>query len=370
MGFWHTGYLEFHEPSGLDGVFKATPTVYRCLHCGNTFESADGLRYHRFEAHPFKKPLLFIQGLEIGNAPETITGGFSPKDVIVESATLASVNDISMPASELGHTLAAIRQDVANIVLRGDGVEARFQLRIEIASDEDLMGVEEAFLGLASQRRLDVRAINQFIDRTGLFKTAAAYRDGICEYLYGVLAKERSATSSLPFRLYREKFNRAIDILRTLERPLAHSIVALVRFHFNRFSEAGMLSSTSRVGRAAQALDNYQSGDSSAFCERRWDLSNESLESLLTDWDTERLIRWALLDSIRLPVELAEMQAMLTADLAESDRVKLHLLIAQAGVASRDPFIVRRHARELRNSPGFEQWAEAVIETSKTWRTN
>ena len=52
MGFWHTGYMEFHEPVGLGSGVKATPPVFRCSHCPATFPSSAELRTHRFEMHP------------------------------------------------------------------------------------------------------------------------------------------------------------------------------------------------------------------------------------------------------------------------------------------------------------------------------
>ena len=39
MGFWHTGYAEFHEASGLEGyVYSPPPPVrYVCEHCSASF---------------------------------------------------------------------------------------------------------------------------------------------------------------------------------------------------------------------------------------------------------------------------------------------------------------------------------------------
>ena len=31
MGFWHTGYIEFHEPSGLDVGYRPSKVWYSCL---------------------------------------------------------------------------------------------------------------------------------------------------------------------------------------------------------------------------------------------------------------------------------------------------------------------------------------------------
>ncbi len=63
MGFWHTGYMDFHEPTGLDGwVFDPKPPTFPCKHCGAIWNSLDDLRKHRFEKHSLIRPILFIDG--------------------------------------------------------------------------------------------------------------------------------------------------------------------------------------------------------------------------------------------------------------------------------------------------------------------
>ncbi len=367
MGFWHTGYIEFHETTGIEDWCRPVPPTHRCMHCGEEFDTADDLRQHRFQAHPIKRPLLFIRGMEIGSTPVTITRSLAPQDVGTGACTSAIVNGVHMPVDHLAATLASIEQDTVRIVLEGEGANASFEIRIEIASDDDMEGVEQAFFRVAHHRRLDVRAIEQFIDGASPYKTAAAYCDGICEYLYGVLAKERSPTSSLRYEAYREKFTRALDKLRTFDRPLANRVGGLVEFHFNHFPEAASLSPGARVGRAANAFATRLSGSSLPESVGQFDGSDEQLEYLLTDWDTEQLIRWAVRDPSELLCEQAEIEKMLRSDPAEYDQTKLHILLAEIGLSSKNRVLVLTHARELRNSPSVSRWADSVIETSKGW---
>ena len=83
MGFWHTGYFEFHELVGLDGTFKPLPPSFPCVHCGQTYASLHELRNHRFEAHPLHRPVMFLQGRELGTHPVRIARRISPADVRV-----------------------------------------------------------------------------------------------------------------------------------------------------------------------------------------------------------------------------------------------------------------------------------------------
>ena len=53
MGFWHTGYAEFHEPSGLEGyIYSPPPPVrYVCEHCTASFAELEELRRHAGRYH-------------------------------------------------------------------------------------------------------------------------------------------------------------------------------------------------------------------------------------------------------------------------------------------------------------------------------
>ena len=74
MGFWHTGYLEFHEPLGLDVGYRPSKVWCSCRHCTSTFDTMEDLRRHRFEAHPLARSMLFVQGAEIGAIPFSLPG--------------------------------------------------------------------------------------------------------------------------------------------------------------------------------------------------------------------------------------------------------------------------------------------------------
>ena len=50
MGFWHTGYIEFHEEVGLKGYeFRPNTREYPCASCAKVFATAEELQTHRLE---------------------------------------------------------------------------------------------------------------------------------------------------------------------------------------------------------------------------------------------------------------------------------------------------------------------------------
>lgn len=367
MGFWHTGYLEFHEPTGLEPWSPPAPKVYRCSQCGKEYDTDSSLRQHRFEAHPFKSPKLFIRGMEVASTPITVTRAFSVSDFDTGACSTANVNGKTIHVDQLGEVLAPIQQDTVRIVLEGDGVKASFEIRIDIASDKDILGVEEVFLELVLRRRLDVRAIEQFIDSASKYKTAAGYCDGICDYLYGVLIKERSSSTTLPYEEYRDKFTRALDKLGTYDRPLSNRICGLIEFNYNHFQEAAFLSPDSRVGHAATVFSRWLVESSPSKGQKDNLKGDERLELMLTDLDTEKLVSWSVKEPSELVDDGVQIEKMLLTEPAEYDQLKLHILLVQIGVHSKNREMVARHASNLRHNPTVGEWARRVMKTISAW---
>ena len=360
VGFWHTGYMEFHEPVGL-GELLASPSApeFRCEQCGESFPTFDQLRSHRFEKHPAVRPVLFVRGREVGGSPLRVTRSIKATDVRTLHTSAARLNGRPVPLDELGHLLANMSSTVADVQLAGD-IVADFRLVFEIALDRDIAGVERCFENAAHRGRLDRRAIEDFIEAARAFPTALAYCDGICEYFYGVLAKERSPESSLPFHEYREKFNRAADVLRDIDRPLARLIQGLVAFHFNHFPVASLCSPSTRIAAASSRYTGWILASSDIDAGTAGS-NTVSVDRLLTDLDTERILRWVLAPSEDTLSHSVEIEAAINRDIPEFDRVKLRVLLAEVYQTSGRITDAQRHARELRNNPTLGPWAESVL---------
>lgn len=359
MGFWHTGYIEFHEPVGLDRGYDQSPTIYRCQHCNATFTSAESFRVHRFEEHPYHRPILFLSGVEAGTTPIRITRSIEACNVRVSRCDQAWINNTAVAPRALGRTLARITNDTVTVRLANEGVAAEFMIRFEIASEADLDGVDRCFFEVARLGKLDRRSVEDFIATTRAFPTAIGYCDGICEYFYGVLAKERSLESSLSYESYREKFTRAADALKDFERPLAKTIGALIAFHFNHFRENFNLAETSRVGIASRRFERWMKGD--PYSAIQIGAHRDTLEKLLTDLETERLIAWSVAAPESIQRHLQDMESMVRQDIPEFDRTKLWILLAESHTYCNHIVDARRYARELRNNPTFGAWAERLI---------
>ena len=361
MGFWHTGYMEFHEPVGLGGFrSKPSPPSFPCAHCGQIYRSVDELRQHRFESHPLRRPTLFLRGQELGTHPVRVTCNLTKDDVNAEGCDRAFLNGNEISVRALPRKLTGISSDVCRLVLSKADVSAEFTLDFRIASEEDLIGVETQFKRTAIGRRLDIRAVDEFIAATSGFGSALGYCDGICSYLYGVLAKERASDSSLPYEAYVGKFNKAAEELLAYERLLARTIGSLIEFHFNHFGDAARLANKARVGKAAARYATWMRGGTQKGGPAP-SVTFGDLEVLVTDWETEQIIRWAVRPLDELSDHVAEMESFLKRDLEEYDSVKVHVLLGEIYAAAGDFGNVLQHAKALRNLSPLEGWAESMI---------
>ena len=209
------------------------------------------------ESHPLRRPILFLQGKEFGGQTVRITQAIKANEVIAEGCDRAILNGDEVSVSALPDTLATISSDVCRLVLGRTEVYSEFTLNFRIASDEDLRGIEEQFERTARESHLDTRAIEEFISATSRFGSAIGYCDGICAYLYGVLAKERAPDSSLTYEAYIGKYSKAAEELAAYDRPLAQTIGSLIEFRFNHFEEAAQLAGEARVGHAAARYGKF-----------------------------------------------------------------------------------------------------------------
>jgi hypothetical protein len=282
--------------------------------------------------------------------------------VLVGHCEAAWLNDRKVSRADIGKKLAAITDDTVHIRLYNAGVSAEFTLKIEIAEEADIDGVDRSFFNVARIGRLDRRAIEEFISSSRHYPSAIRYADGICDYFYGVLAKEKSQESSLAYDAYREKFTQAADALKDFNRPLARTISALIAYHFNNFSEAAALAQSSRVGAASQRFSCWLEGDASRAKELGSQFFDDSLERLLTDLDTERLLYWSVATNEVLLPRLQDMESMIRQDIAEFDRSKLHILLSEFHDQTGNGQNAKHHARELRSSVTFGPWAERILD--------
>lgn len=368
MGFWHTGYSEFHEPTGLEGfVYKApAPERFYCQHCTRSFEDLEQLRKHRFESHPLRQPALFLRGRPVGtgHTPRLFVA-LSNTDVHIEEATRCTLNGQVIVVEKLGYELSLMRREYAEIELSNLGVTAKFALDFCVAAEDHILGVEAAFIRLANERKLSIESISRFNDECRNFKTAMPYCNGLAHYLYGVMAKERSSESGLRHEDYIRRFNQASEELSGFELTLASTVRALVAFHFNQFEEAEQLSPEGTLRHVAGSFANLLLGLPWHYEEAFSTRSACDVENLLTDQDTLKILNLASKGLL----ELKENAEHLLLELRKSkfggyDSLKRTLLTCEALAEREEPNLLaeaRRLAGVLLGKAETAAWAETML---------
>ncbi|QDZ26592.1 hypothetical protein [Noviherbaspirillum sp. UKPF54] len=371
MGFWHTGYEEFHEPTGLgDYVYSPpSPTRYACEYCSRSYAELETLRRHRFEKHPQRQPMLMIRGMAVGGLPLKILTALHADDVFVDDVQHCVVAGVAVTIGDVGPLLASMRREFVEVELRNGRVVSRHVLDFRIAAEEHLAGVETAFLRMARERDLTLDAVSRFIQDCRSYPSAMPYCDGICHYLYGVMAKERSPDSGLHASQYVDRYNRARDELNGIERPLARSIRALIAFHFNQFDEANVLAPEGCLRYAASAYANLLFGMPWHNVSTAAAQSGSAVEDLLTDQETLHILADASHGLVELKAITEQLQARLKRATMGYDYLKRALLTAEALAARGDEpsHIAARHlARGLAAQTATRAWGEAMLQRLKT----
>lgn len=364
MGFWHTGYMEFHEPVGLGADWTWSPPIpkWKCDLCTEELDSPEQLRKHRFEAHRRAQPVLFFRGRQLGRTPRIITKSAKGSDFVLGNCTTASINGVPVAIKDLSSRLASLSNDTALVSLSNVDLSAEFEFVFAIASEADLDGVEREFQAFADGRSLNRSTIDAFSEACRSYSSAAHYYDGICQYLYGVLIKERSPQASLAFEQYLNKFTQASHALADYDRRLARTVRALVSFHFNQFSDAVAQLPNSGLALVAARFSNWVEGVDQTRVEsstRRKRVS--TLEDTLSDATCKAILEVALVPNLQASENIDRIKSLLESKPPPLDQVKLEILLAESQLAAGHFENARRTARQLVNDPGTMRWAERMI---------
>lgn len=368
MGFWHTGYLEFHEPTGLSEIYiTPMPVCPRCQKCGQEFPDFDALTLHRFEMHPYLQPALLIDGVEFVATRHTISKKIKAENIRFTNTNSCWFNGEQVTTNVLPERIAAARQKFISVRLKNDAgaVDTNYDLDICIPEKNDIIEVEKRFFELSSAGNLNVISINNFIQVTRDFPSARSYVDGLSMYLYGVLAKDQRGDTSLTREEGRARMTAALQLLARFDTSLSVVISQTINFNLNAFNDGLVLQNSPRLARVMQ---------------RFWYLlhPNENLrvfpdetevarsKHVPLDVCTNQLIEWSLLSSSSIVEKRKELEKTLSDDnWIPDDRFKVQILLVDALNNEKDVKGCSDHARRLRHHAQWGKWAESLIQIDK-----
>jgi hypothetical protein len=362
MGFWHTGYEEHHQVSTFwDSKESVNLKVeHKCEHCGKTFHKVDYLVEHRFGSHPYKSPFLLIRGKEIGSSSININSPLEPNDIFVGNTNTAILNQKEIDLARLNFQLSELRQQNVDLILSNSSLTSNYKINFNIASLEDLAGVEREFLTLVSGRELNGSSINMFISRTSIYKSAANYMNGLCQYFYGVLAKEGSKSSFLPPHKYREKFNSSAEELIDYSSQLANFIKGLIAFHFNHFPEAKKFLNEGTLFSISSFYDQIFLGndiDIEVYPTTEGDL----LENILVDEETNSiLLAFRNVNPSRADLNVLDKESQ-SDKVSEFGKIKIKILMIKLFMKCKLEKQAIPILKELKSFSNLEPWVNQVL---------
>lgn len=361
MGFWHTGYLEFHEPHHDSHLESWTPPPprYPCKACGGEFSSEADLRIHAFAGHPTEQPVLILNGRECGRRRLTITYQTPEEGWVVKNADAAWINDRPVAVSDAVAHLAHQRDGVVDVRLGNGQVTRDFHFEFALAEKEDLEGVDSALDHLIRSEDLSPYAIDAFIMRSKKYPTAKRYYAALAEYLYGLLEREADGEGQQPEAAqrgsYEDRFDAAVNVLGTFDRPAAEAICGIVAFHYNQFGRAMTKTRSDRVAKVAMRFEAMLEG-------RTWDRgdlassTHGSLDYALSDAVISDVLRCSAIaiDGSASPKAVQDMVGLIDGQ-RPADQFKLRLIAAEHFLAVGDRLSAVTHADFVRYGDA-ERW--------------
>lgn len=362
MGFWHTGYMEFHEPTeeGRGAYSEPKPPTFSCTRCGVEFSTERDLRVHSFEGHTIQRPVLVFKGRECGKSRLTITAQTSEKDWEIRNAGVVQINGTTTSIPRAVEALTTQRSGILDICLVNADVVHTSQFEFAFSDRDDLEGVDAALFHFIEGRELSLRAIDDFIMRSKAYRTAGGYLSGLANYLYGALAREGLAEPGLRSNIgdsggYEGKYDKAVAALGAFDRPPAEAICGIVAFHYNQFHRAMTKTKSQRVAEVSlrfQALLRRQPWQSAGLLQAE----HSSLDYALSDSSIDQILAWSALplDGTGEP-SVANFVSQIGVQLPR-DAFKLHLVAAEHSLALGDFARARHHGENLGHSREAATW--------------
>lgn len=355
MGFWHTGYFEFHEPDEPPVIRAPRRPTHACVSCGAAFFSERDLEVHEFSGHVRPRPTLILDGREVGRTRLYVTRETLAQDWVFHSTHSVAINGEPFVPESAPAALASKKSGFADVVATNGDVRQEFQFEFALAEATDLSGIDEALYSLINGNVWGRDSIDTFIMRGKRYPSASRYLDGIANYLYGVLAREELADVGGDPEKYEGRYDSAVRILGEFDRPPAEAICGLVAFHYNQFDRAMAKTTSARVSDVSKRLKLLLLGKAASPAGLAGAHHSE-LDAALSDSTVERVLRLCAMPLDGGPEAIV---ADAISDLRRqrpSDQLKLQVVLAEHYLAAGRHTEARAHADEVRHSSAAETW--------------
>ncbi|MBM5570543.1 MULTISPECIES: hypothetical protein [Deefgea] len=342
------------------------PEKFACLHCQAQFATKDELFEHRFNEHPYRRPVLFYQGRELNNPREDIYHVIAADDFDFKQADWLELEGERVSEAVLRHFLTQQRQKIVKIRLVNEGLSSEYELKIHVADLAELAQVDELFFTLLDQVNLSVLAVDQFVKACRKFNTVLAYVDGLSHYIYAILAKDQTGGTQLRRDQAKGRMSRALEVLKRFDTPLARAICGVINFNLNCFSAGSTLEHAPKLQQAMQWFHHLQTQVPNLAKPTGIGVIDQGLK-LPLDRFTDSILNWVLMPLERQAEQLdLIVQSKRDSAHFDEDKLKLSMLLSQIYLFMHDYAPAKHQARGSMNDPAFGAWAQAVLDQCET----
>lgn len=240
-------YLDHIDPGNSGGSVqiperlprtKLVKNVYPCPICEEVFDTEDMRRQHRVSEHPIKRPYLYIKGKSPRHELINIRSVLSKDDLRIEDADSFELDGeyFDRPEDAL-NKLISCQKGMKRIVITHQNYHVKYKLDFDIADEKALNEIEEIFYSIFSNGLPMSMQLELFYEKVRSLESGMSYAGALGCYISAIMAKDRMPNASIPFEQYLNKLGEALDLLESLDRPLAKSIESIISFMDNNFSE-------------------------------------------------------------------------------------------------------------------------------------
>jgi hypothetical protein len=343
------------------------PILFPCKQCSEVFVTYDEWFSHRFHFHPIQRPMLVWGRNELTAPRFDVTTKIKAGQIRSVNCSTCTVNGAPIPLDALETVLGSKENGFYAVRLFSDEgkVETKYEVSVEIPSEDHIRQVEIDFGKLAATGSLNIHSINAFIQSTAKAVSAKRYIDGLANYLFGILGKDQHGETGLTQEEGFSKLNEAHQTLRLVEQPLARVVCAIIEFQLNAFSNTSGLQS---VPRLQHAIAWYLKSTRGVIAlPENGHISDDSAAARVPlDSSTDELLTWISSSKSVLIGRLKHIEKRSKQpDWLPGDRVKALVLASAIHKAVGDKKSATQMARNFRHDPVFRTLAEHLIDTSE-----
>lgn len=351
-----------------DVPFESRNIIFKCDQCGAEFETKAQRWEHIMKEHPVERPALFLDGIkQDSKSLITISRVIDSENIEIQRMDYGYLDSIRFKTeSALKNELSIINDGIHKVSLtkhkdNDTSEKATYTFDFKIPNKTELETVDKIFFQEINRSKLHLDVINKFQSRVKKYKTTELYVDALSNYLYGILAKDQSGGTSLPYKEFIEKYKKALALLVNFDTGLAINICNIINFNFNWFE---LLDDNSPISLAIKILRDplHKKIERHKIDNQIIRKSNnkELEQKIPVDNATEKIFKWTIMPPEERMKKIYDLEYFILSNNQHySDRTKTKILIIEMANNNSDIEWIdkfKKYYRELSQDRACRAW--------------